>query len=83
MKKGSVGKKNPDLFKMSLFGQGLSEDSERRGYNSSQCEVAAVGTMLCLGDRQTRAAWHMSPKAGLQGTGTSSQERELERLQLQ
>lgn len=33
----SVGKKNPDLFKMNLFGQRLSEDSERRGYNSSQC----------------------------------------------
>lgn len=37
VKKVSVGKKNLDLFKMSLFGQGLSEDSERRGYSSSQC----------------------------------------------
>lgn len=55
VKKVSVGKKNPDLFKLSLSGQGLSEDSERRGYNSSQCRchlgeasvtIAGVGTML-------------------------------------
>lgn len=28
---------------------------------TGRCAVAGVGTMLCLGDRRIRAAWHTSP----------------------
>lgn len=48
VKKVSIGKKNPDLFKMNLFGQRLSEDSERRGYSSSQCGCHLGGASMKL-----------------------------------
>lgn len=32
----SLGEENPDPFKTGLFGQGISQESEGRGYSSSQ-----------------------------------------------
>lgn len=66
-KKGPVGKKNPDLFKMSLFGHKgyqralKGEVTVWMSPGRGQCEAAGVGTMLCLGGRWIKAAWHMSP----------------------